>query len=1093
MYSTHKLCLKRSMGTLLFLCCFVASLAPKSAHADLKQCAKELYSCGKNAALTAYYTVDAAAGILEYAVTNGPCLAAMGSGNPVTIGVTGVVTGLGVVGVIGKTKSSCEADIYSVAAKPLATGLDAILPNSNLTSLVQNGVDSAFKATVQAIPNPFPLPMTVGGLIDCGCGALDAGAQAVADVKRVGEFASKTLESCSAAVNACPGLKQALSAIKWIGTAAEDTWKAVSNPLESCSSMSRTEYAAARLRPLTPGIVDQFRKNIAWTGSPQEAELSNAMATCRKYYENHCYSDGDAASFCDGPVFKQNVDDGLWAAIGNMMIDEKFDLYFNKEARKSLEPIPNCPKVDASLSINPNAVGAEEVAKQARNSNAAACNEAVQNMIKGSDRSLYNLAKDLLPSSKDGWNELRLAGQAKKPVTLTEEVIFRRALYAAAAVTKSKLGEQVPQFVAQDISLQKDGNLAGAPFTVLNQRYSVWAFNQILFNIGKCPADKKGWANKFDKQCVQELATSVGYKAQLPTTIKLDGVVVSNLPGGVTPDSFKGAAYYNEAYAAMTDKPIVPPIRLPGASAKPAAQLVEERMEIYEDRWQKLARPKIQQQFNSAIAGFMTTHAERVAAIRQQRKDQEAIFTAFLTGMIITDGTRIKSYCARVQSATGCEPRIDAVRDEEVKDYAATLDSIFGGLTDNELVPAAKVTAQLGNLRTRHERTLRQYEQAFASWGASLANLQKQAMADAVIQHSRNNPPRIVVVNVSGPGTSGNSSSGGGAGSAPDRTRQSSEQREREERQARDNQRRRDAIEELERDRDRETREREERLLRERARDSGRRSDQVAAVTTKEPVKPVTVPDTPVIQTSRPLPDPTPDRTGGARTAGPIGMQVAPGMVAVAPRPAPPAVATQMVPPPPPPPSPGAVAAPPSVPAGTNVKDQVVRVAPPTGVAQMTPPPPPAPSPIAMVAPPPELTGTNLRDQTPRAAPPAVSTQASPPPPPAFNEAQYRSSRKQAMEVEWLAPCKSDTGCHRVVGGLLSQWLDAEVGRIRSDTTILNNASRLNQLQESIEDSYEARIKQQWPKPPTTTQILKDIPTTLGTPKPNVPQPSNRR
>jgi hypothetical protein len=155
--------------------------------------------------------------------------------------------------------------------------------------------------------------------------------------------------------------------------------------------------------------------------------------------------------------------------------------------------------------------------------------------------------------------------------------------------------------------------------------------------------------------------------------------------------------------------------------------------------------------------------------------------------------------------------------------------------------------------------------------------------------------------------------------------------------------------------------------------------------------------------------------------------------------------------------------------------------------------PRPAPAPAVVNTPPSPPTGVTLQAAAPAAAAPTVFV-----PPPSFNETLYRSSRRQAMDKEWLTPCKSDIDCQRDVNGLLREWLDAEVARIKSDTAILSSTQRLAAMQESLENSYESRIKQEWPKAaasaPTAPPVMpKDIPKTLNTTNPTSPPPGIRR
>jgi hypothetical protein len=340
----------------------IALLAPQDSRAQkgypMPACAQELFSCAKDSAQTLGQSVLTVGNLLGAVVANAECVAAMSSGSPAAIGVTGLVLGLGAAGVVNP--NSCEASIYGTALIPITAALDAVL-NSTLSAQANGMALNAAMDLMKPIPVPA-VPPTLGGLISCGCGALEAGAKAVEDVRKVAKFAAQAYESCGNAIKSCPGLKEAAAVLKGAYQVITDP----SSIVQSCDSMSRQQYVDARLRDLIIPTRDQFRNNIAWLGSDMDMNhWRPRQQACFKYYDSHCYKEGDAKDFCIAAVWTEVLDPLVWGAIIEEFNGPQFDKFFAENAKK-LAPAAACPKdPGGTISLDPNTVGALEQGKAA--------------------------------------------------------------------------------------------------------------------------------------------------------------------------------------------------------------------------------------------------------------------------------------------------------------------------------------------------------------------------------------------------------------------------------------------------------------------------------------------------------------------------------------------------------------------------------------------------------------------------------------------------------------------------------------------------------------------------------------------------------
>lgn len=175
--------------TMISLFCLPHQATAAEPLGQIKQCVSELWDCGTSALKTYAKGIEAASNVLWFIASNPDCVSGMISGNPVTVGATGLIVGLGAAGVVNKNQ--CEGDIYGVAMQPIAAALDEIIPKSLLTPNLKSGFVNVLKTqgteVLKGFAQPLPVPAvppSLGGIITCGCNALESGAEALEDIKK---------------------------------------------------------------------------------------------------------------------------------------------------------------------------------------------------------------------------------------------------------------------------------------------------------------------------------------------------------------------------------------------------------------------------------------------------------------------------------------------------------------------------------------------------------------------------------------------------------------------------------------------------------------------------------------------------------------------------------------------------------------------------------------------------------------------------------------------------------------------------------------------------------------------------------------------
>lgn len=685
------------------LCVLVASCSicmPQQALAaepigQVKQCVSELWDCGTGSLKTFAKGVEAAGNVLWFIASNPDCVAGMISGNPVTVGATGLIVGLGAAGVVNKNQ--CEGDIYGVAMQPIAAALDEIIPKSLLTPNLKNGFVNVLKTqgteVLKGFAQPLPVPAvppSLGGIITCGCNALESGAEALEDIKTVARLAKETAQSCKSAANSCPGLKQVLQVGGYVVQAVTDP----SSIVQDCDSMSRQQYVAARLRPLIPEVVNQFKENRPWANSYGESLLSSAFETCRSYYDSHCYKEKAAADFCQGPVNDQNFDPELWAEIGKLLNGPVFDAYFSENWSKLLA-LPACPAA-AGISIGKNTATGDTDALAMRNQNAEQCKQELPSLVFGGSGSYNAAVRDMLPQSREAWAAAGVRGVQDKPPLDQARLYFRRIMTSAAVVSRIKIKQRIDYYVQRDSEIKVSGATLAMPTTVLNRSYGLWAKTIVAFNANKCPKDAKGWSgfgskDKLDYICLKDLANSLGLDTEEKLVSQEFGVIVAE--NHMADGSFKGASPYVKASQKYFQ----------ATKASPPKDESDAN-----EHW-KVAKPIADAEFVNIASNLFPKHAARVTANNDSRKKQKENFDAFITVAEVESKDQM-TRCQKTNKVEACKNDMTKLLQDEKADMTAIINVAYVGLkTTTEPVDEKVYATTISKLSERLKKTEKLY------------------------------------------------------------------------------------------------------------------------------------------------------------------------------------------------------------------------------------------------------------------------------------------------------------------------------------------------------------------------------------------------
>jgi hypothetical protein len=329
----------------------VAAASPLHAQ-SLKQCAKEAAGCVVDVAKSAYYSVSAVGSALEFAALHPNCVADVTSGNPVTIGISSAIVGVAATGVINAgSYSSCKANLYGVAAKPIASAISEIIPDPALKKFAaEAGADYAgdgFEAIANGIPVPSPGAPTVAAQLVCGCAVAAAGTGVVENLKNALIASAAAANSCSATMGCLGGA--ALNAISDAGKAVGQVSVAVAkcgwtpNDCGEQEAIPPAEYWRFNFQPFVPVYADLLVTNAntyCGTNSIYEyksctpaQELENKRNECLSYHTAHKASSSTAGSVCN--PMRDRVINEAQVIVNRRMVDEVFPKKAIEWARKT--------------------------------------------------------------------------------------------------------------------------------------------------------------------------------------------------------------------------------------------------------------------------------------------------------------------------------------------------------------------------------------------------------------------------------------------------------------------------------------------------------------------------------------------------------------------------------------------------------------------------------------------------------------------------------------------------------------------------------------------------------------------------------------
>lgn len=330
----------------------VMTASPLNAQ-TLKQCAKEAAGCVVNVAKSAYYSVSAVGSALEFAALHPNCVADVTSGNPVTIGISGAIVGVAATGVINASSySSCKANLYGVAAKPIASAISELIPDDRIKKFAAEAGSDYAGDGFEAIASGIPVPLSVGAptvaaQLVCGCAVAAAGSGVVENLKNALIASAAAANSCSATMGCLGGA--ALNAIADAGKAVGQVSVAVAkcgwtpNDCGEKEAIPPAEYWRFNFQPFVPVYADLLVTNAntyCGTNSIYEyktctpaQELENKRNECLGYHTAHQASSSTAGAVCN--PMRDRVINEAQAIVNRRMTDEVFPKKAIEWARKT--------------------------------------------------------------------------------------------------------------------------------------------------------------------------------------------------------------------------------------------------------------------------------------------------------------------------------------------------------------------------------------------------------------------------------------------------------------------------------------------------------------------------------------------------------------------------------------------------------------------------------------------------------------------------------------------------------------------------------------------------------------------------------------
>lgn len=572
-------------------------------------CAKDLYSCGKAAGTLGYEILENSADMLAYIVAGGPCIAAMSAGDPTTITFTGMIMGLGATGIVRPHENDCKADIYGVAAKPIASLIDKVLSTNKYSKEIEGAGAQAVEGILGGVPLPPPIP-SVSLQIGCGCHLLGTGAKAIDNAREVAQAADAAYKKCGKAKNSCPGLRQALDTGKWLINGVGDAVEFVGDtackladgdgPAVTPDHMYHTHFEYMLNSQLEQDLAD-----IPMEGSPHQNQFNAELGFCKRHYDNRCQ---DGGRICTA-IALQSYNPTYHPLLLEQLNGKLFNKYFFEHSDVlSSHGVSGCP-APGGISLSGNDGGANAILTNISNR----CAEEVTAIIEGKNggTSYKELARAGLPQTIDGWLPKIPTG---KWITDSRKVYQLAIINASFAVDPLVVAVQ-DKYKVEYKKVADQGEVAAIPYDYLDKTYRGWTFFKMAGGINKCPAGLTNYKGH-DTLCVADILSAFGY-AISPAVTKGEFQKVEDVVG----TELKGSAVYDIARAEfMRDMQNQAPV------VKYKEKTQEEKNEIAYTRaknaWKNAAEPAASQAADNIIPQILAKAGERESDVRSAQESK---------------------------------------------------------------------------------------------------------------------------------------------------------------------------------------------------------------------------------------------------------------------------------------------------------------------------------------------------------------------------------------------------------------------------------------------------------------------------------------
>lgn len=582
---------------------FVTAITANVAKAD---CASDLYSCGKKAGTLGYELIENQAEMLAYIIEGTPCAVAIAAHDPATTVFSGAIVGLGALGKINNDKQGCKNDIYGVVTQPIAEIVDGIVPGHGYKNQIVGAGSSAVESLFYSIQIPSAIP-NVGLQVDCGCHLLGIGAKTAESAREVAAAAAAAYKACGKTTKSCPGLKEALTAGKWVVGAAGDAVEFVGDtackltdgdgPAVNPQHMYQTHFEYMLSTQL-----DQDLADIPMNGSGHQNQFDAEMGFCTRHYDNRCQ---DGGRICTA-IAQQTYNPAYYKILLEKMNGELFNNYkSNSSVNTSSANSKTCPG-PAGISLS----GDGSDTTTLLNDISKRCHEEVNGIISGSNgqTSLAQLARNNLPQTIDGPNGWQAKITTGKWITDSQKV-YAEAIQLAQLVIKPLVGAVQDKYTQEYKAIADQGEVAMIPYDYLDKTYRGWTVFKLASAIEKCPAGLVNFKGH-EKQCVSEMAEAFGYNLSAAVTKgefqSLEQITGSALKGSAVYDITRGAflSYLQQ------NKPVI--------NIKNQTQEVKNEIAYNRAKaaWQSAGEPAASQAANNAIPQVLAQAGERQADVR---------------------------------------------------------------------------------------------------------------------------------------------------------------------------------------------------------------------------------------------------------------------------------------------------------------------------------------------------------------------------------------------------------------------------------------------------------------------------------------------